>query len=165
MSITESTTTSNSLLASAPSNSLIDPRGPQFGAAITAVVLAAVLLVAPAPIGLALLGAQVVLFAIGAIAGVQRTPYAGPPRGRLLFRRVVRPRLSAPTELEDAAAPRFAQGVGLAFALVGLIGFLAGATLLAQIAIGFALLAALLNAAFAFCLGCEVYLLLRRVTA
>ncbi len=159
MSITESTTTSNSLLASAPSNSLIDPRGPQFGAAITAVVLAAVLLVAPAPIGLALLGAQVVLFAIGAIAGVQRTPYA------LLFRRVVRPRLSAPTELEDAAAPRFAQGVGLAFALVGLIGFLAGATLLAQIAIGFALLAALLNAAFAFCLGCEVYLLLRRVTA
>ena len=159
MSITESTTTSNSLLASAPSNSLIDPRGPQFGAAITVVVLAAVLLVAPAPIGLALLGAQVVLFAIGAIAGVQRTPYA------LLFRRVVRPRLSAPTELEDAAAPRFAQGVGLAFALVGLIGFLAGATLLAQIAIGFALLAALLNAAFAFCLGCEVYLLLRRVTA
>ena len=37
--------------------------------------------------------------------------------------------------------------------------------MLAQVAVGFALVAALLNALFAFCLGCEVYLLARRITA
>ncbi len=80
-----------------------------------------------------------------------------------MFRTLVRPRLGAPTELEDAAPPRFAQAVGFAFALVGLVGFLAGATLVGLIATGFALVAALLNAVFGFCLGCEMYLLIRRV--
>ena len=99
------------------------------------------------------------LFAIGALRGVQHTPHAW------LFRTLVRPRLGAPDELEDPAPPRFAQAVGLAFALVGLVGFLAGVTLVAQVAVGFALVAALLNAVFRFCLGCEVYLLFRRTTA
>ena len=135
----------------------IDPRGPQFGAAITAVVLAAVLLLAPHPAAIALLGLQALLFAIGAGLGVQRTPHAW------LFKTFVRPRLSAPTELEDVAPPRFAQGVGLAFALVGLAGFVSGATVIGLVATGFALVAALLNAAFAFCLGCEMYLILKRI--
>jgi hypothetical protein len=135
----------------------IDPRGPQLAAALTAAVLAAVLLLAPHPAGIALLGVQTVLFAIGAVAGVQRTPHAW------LFRTLVRPRLAPPTELEDPAPPRFAQAVGLAFALVGLVALLAGATVLGQVAVGFALAAALLNAVFAFCLGCEMYLLLARL--
>ena len=97
------------------------------------------------------------MFAIGAGLGVQRTPHAW------LFRTFVRPRLSAPTELEDVAPPRFAQGVGLAFALVGLAGFVSGATVIGLVATGFALVAALLNAAFAFCLGCEMYLILKRI--
>ncbi|MFC6340544.1 DUF4395 domain-containing protein, partial [Nocardioides hankookensis] len=75
------------------------------------------------------------------------------------------PRLGAPDELEDPAPPRFAQAVGLGFAVVGLAGFLAGVDLLGEIAVGFALLAALLNAVFRFCLGCEMYLLLKRATA
>jgi len=75
----------------------------------------------------------------------------------------VRPRLAAPTELEDPAPPRFAQGVGLAFTLVALVAFVTGAALLGQVAIGFALVAALLNAVFGFCLGCELYLLVKRV--
>src|SRR5690606_11410897 len=131
---------------------------PQFGAAITTVVLAAVLATAPSTFAVALLAAQTVLFATGAALGVARTPYAW------LFRTVVRPRLAAPTHLEAAAPPRFAQSVGLVFAVVGLIGFLTGADLLGLVAVGFALAAALLNAVFAFCLGCEMYLLLRRVT-
>lgn len=135
----------------------IDPRGPQFGAAITTVVLATVLATAPSTFAVVLLAAQTVLFAAGAAFGVARTPYAW------LFRTVVRPRLAAPTHLEDAAPPRFAQSVGLVFAVVGLIGFLTGADLLGLVAVGFALAAALLNAVFAFCLGCEMYLLLRRV--
>jgi disulfide bond formation protein DsbB len=134
----------------------IDPRGQQFAAAVTVVVLAVVLLVAPHPAGVVLLAVQAVLFALAAGLGVQRTPHAW------VFRTLLRPRLGAPTELEDAAPPRFAQGVGLAFALVGLAGFVAGLDLLGLVATGFALVAALLNAVFGLCLGCEMYLLSRR---
>lgn len=137
----------------------IDPRGPQFAAALTSVVLAGVLLLAPRPVGVALLAAQAVVFAVGALRGVQHTPYAH------LFKALVRPRLGAPGELEDAAPPRFAQAVGLAFGLVALAAFLAGADLVGLVATGFALTAALLNAVFRFCLGCELYLVLKRLTA
>ena len=133
----------------------IDPRGPRFVAGLTVVVVAAALL-APAPIGLALAGLQAGLFALGAARGVQHTPQSW------LFRALVRPRLAPPAELEDPAPPRFAQAVGLVFTLVALVGFATGVTLLGQVAIGFALVAALLNAAFRFCLGCEMYLLIRR---
>jgi hypothetical protein len=137
----------------------IDPRGPQFVAAVTAVVLVAVLLLAPGPAGVALLAVQAAAFALAAGRGVQRTPYSW------LFRTLVRTRLSAPAELEDPAPPRFAQAVGLAFALVGLAGFLAGADVVGMVATGLALVAALLNAVFRLCLGCELYLLLKRATA
>ncbi|GAA4379627.1 DUF4395 domain-containing protein [Nocardioides caricicola] len=136
----------------------IDPRGPQVAAALTSVVLVVVLLLAPAPVGVALLAAQALVFAVGATRGAQHTPYSR------VFRTVVRPRLSPPAELEDPAPPRFAQAVGLGFALVGLAGFLLGADLLGQVATGLALVAALLNAVFRFCLGCEMYLLVKRFT-
>lgn len=135
----------------------IDPRGPRFAAALTAIVLATVLLLAPSSIATALLALQAVLFALGAALGVQHTPAAW------LFASYVRPRLAPTSEREDAAPPRFAQGVGLAFAVVGVIGFLAGATLVGLVATGFALAAAVLNAAFGFCLGCELYLLGKRI--
>ena len=137
----------------------IDPRGPRFTAGITLVVFAVVLLTAPAPFGVLLLVLQTAFFAVGAGRGVQHTPTA------YLFRKLVRPRLSAPAHLEDPTPPRFAQAVGLGFAVVALVGYLAGVTLLGAIAAGFALAAALLNAVFGFCLGCEVYLLARRLTA
>ncbi|MCF6376230.1 DUF4395 domain-containing protein [Nocardioides KLBMP 9356] len=136
----------------------LDPRGPQLAAGITAAVLVAVLLL-PQPAATVLLAVQAAVFATGAVRGVQASPYAW------LFRTVVRPRLAPPAELEAPEPPRFAQGVGLVFALVGLVAFLAGATVVAQVAVGAALVAALLNAVFAFCLGCEVYLLIKRVTA
>jgi hypothetical protein len=136
----------------------IDPRGPQFTAAVTAVVLVAVLLLPGAWAGV-LTAVQAGLFAIGAGLGVQHTPHAW------LFRRLVRPRLSPPADLEDPAPPRFAQAVGLVFTLVALVGYVAGVTLLGQVAVGLALVAALLNAVFRLCLGCEIYLLLKRLTA
>ena len=144
--------------AAARTHAGIDPRGPQVAAALTSVVLVGVLLLAPGPAATGLLAAQAVVFAIGATRGVQHTPYSW------LFRTLVRPRLSAPAELEDAAPPRFAQAVGLGFALVGLLGFAVGADVLGYVAVGFALTAALLNAVFRFCLGCEMYLLLKRFT-
>jgi hypothetical protein len=136
----------------------IDPRGSRFAAALTSAVLAAVLLLAPSPAAVLLLAAQVVVFGIGAGRGLQHTPYSW------LFRTAVRPRIGPPAEREDAAPPRFAQAVGLGFAAAGLAGFLLGADLLGLVATGFALAAALLNAVFGFCLGCEAYLLLHRLT-
>jgi len=138
-------------------SSQIDPRGPRFTAAVTTLVLAAVLVLAPRPVAVALLAVQTALFAIGAARGVQRTPLAW------VFRRAIRPRLAPPEHLEDAAPPRFAQGVGLAFALVALVGYLTVLTLLGAIATGFALAAAFLNAAFDFCLGCQLYLFIQRI--
>ncbi|MER6877530.1 DUF4395 domain-containing protein, partial [Amycolatopsis sp. NPDC000673] len=71
-------------------------------------------------------------------------------------------RLGPPTEREDAAPLRFAQAVGFVFALVGTIGFATGVTPLGVVATAFALFAAFLNAAFNYCLGCQVYLLIKR---
>jgi len=140
----------------ASNTTLIDPRGPRFGAAVTSVVLAAALLLGGTP-GLILLALQAAVFALGAGLGLAAQPY-----GRL-YRAFVRPRLAPPAELEDERPPRFAQGVGLAFALVGLAGGLVGVPAVFLVATGFALVAALLNAVFAFCLGCELYLLGRRL--
>ncbi|MFD7443729.1 DUF4395 domain-containing protein [Streptomyces sp. NPDC059909] len=133
----------------------IDARGPRFGAAVTTVVLAVVLITS----SWVLLAWQALCFAVGAVAGVQRSPYG------LLFRAAVRPRLGPPMEVESPAPPRFAQGVGLVFALVGLVGYGWGPEWLGMAATGCALAAAFLNAAFSYCLGCEMYLLLRRATA
>ena len=129
---------------------MIDPRGPRLAAALTTVVLAVVLLTGSAW----LLAAQAVVFALGA-AG--RSPYGW------LYRRAVRPRLAPPAELEDARPVRFAQTVGLAFALVGLVGA-AVATPLLLAATAAALAAAFLNAAFGYCLGCELYLTFQKIT-
>jgi len=128
----------------------VDPRSPRFGAAVTTVVLALVL-VTGSPWLLAL---QAIVFAFGAYGS---SPYAP------IFKRFIRPRLGPPAELEDAAPLRFAQGMGLAFAVIGLIGFAAGSTPLALGATAAALLAAFLNAVFGLCLGCETYLLIRRL--
>jgi len=137
----------------------IDPRGPRFGAGITAVLLLVV-------IGLSLSGlwtAAFIVFALitvgfgwGAFAGIQRHPYG------LLFKKLVRPRLAPPTELEDATPPTFAQGVGFFITLVGVILFLVGLPLALPIAAALAFIAAFLNSVFAYCLGCQIYLLLVR---
>ncbi len=135
----------------------VDPRGPRFAAAVTTVVLALVLLLAGSLIGTVLLAAQAVVFALGATRGPQASPYG------LAFKGLIRPRLAPPAELEDVRPLKFAQSVGLGFALVGLLGFVTGATILGVVAVAFALAAAFLNAAFGYCLGCEMYLLVRRV--
>lgn len=131
---------------------LIDARGPRFGAVITVVVLAvALLLNSPA-----LVLWQALVFAMGASFGPQKTPYA------FIYRTLVKPRLHGDVPTEDVRPPQFAQAVGLIFALFALLGWAAGIDLAFTIAVGFALAAAFLNAAFDFCLGCEMYLLLTR---
>jgi hypothetical protein len=130
----------------------VDVRGPRFAAWVTTVVLALVLLTGNGW----LLAAQTVVFAVGAFAGLRYAPYG------VLFRVLIAPRLGPPREREPEAPPRFAQFVGFVFALVGTFGYLLSAPLVGAIAAGLALVAALLNAATGFCLGCEMYLLIRR---
>lgn len=137
----------------------IDPRGPRFGAGITAVLLLVVIALSLSGAWLAafIVFAVITLgFAWGAFAGIQRHPYG------LLFKKLVRPRLAPPAELEDATPPTFAQGVGFFITLVGVVLFLVGLQLALPIAAALAFIAAFLNSVFAYCLGCQIYLLLVR---
>lgn len=138
--------------------SVVDPRALRFVAAVTSVVLALVL-VTPSPVREVLLAVQTAVFALGVFVSLSASPWSW------LFRTVVRPRIGAPERTEDARPPRFAQAVGLAFALIGLVAFLVGFTTAGFVAVGFALVAALLNAVTGFCLGCELYLTTRRLAS
>jgi hypothetical protein len=133
----------------------IDARGPRFSATITAIVLAATLVTQNKWV----LVAQGLVFLIGATRGPQFTPYG------LIFKNVIKPRLNKVAPTEDVRPPKFAQAVGFIFALVGTIGAFAGADIVFTVATGFALAAAFLNAAFNYCLGCEMYLLITRFTS
>ena len=134
------------------STTIIDARGPRFGAVITTVVLATAL----ATNNLWVIVAQGVVFAIGAFKGPQFTPYA------FIYKSVIKPRLKGEVPIEDVRPPQFAQSVGLLFALTAIVGLVVGITPIFTVAVAFALAAAFLNAAFNFCLGCEIYLLLLR---
>lgn len=147
----------------------IDPRGPRFGASITAVLLLVVVLLGllePLGADLAaralqpaalLLAVLVGLFAWGAFAGIQKHPYG------LVFRRMIAPRLAPPTEREHPAPPTFAQLVGLLVTATGLVLHLLGVPGALVVAASAAFLAAFLNAVFAYCLGCQLYVLLVRL--
>jgi hypothetical protein len=147
----------------------IDPRGPRFGAGITAVLLAAVLFrsfsygdIAPTLAervireDFTLLLAINLLFAWGVFAGVARHPWGS------VYRAILRPRLKPPSHLEHPTPPTFAQGVGFLITGLGLVLHLAGIDGALAISAGLAFVAAFLNAVFGLCLGCEMYAILAR---
>jgi hypothetical protein len=158
-------------LAAAPGTKGIDPRGPRFGATLTLITLTAdiiLLLVGPqlstanslvanlaTPASILLL-LIVIVFAIGAFAGIAKHPYGA------IFKKFIRPNLSAPSELENPKPPTFAQLIGFIITLVGLVLALLGLTTGAFIAVAFAFVAAFLNSVFGYCLGCQIYVLLVR---
>jgi len=139
----------------------IDPRGPRFGATITSVLLLITVFLAldAATLGAAfgLLFVITVSFAIGAFLGNSKHPYG------IIFKKFVRPRLGAPKELEDPRPPQFAQLIGLIVAGAGVVLYLVGLQGGLVFAAGAAFIAAFLNAAFAFCLGCQIYVGLKRL--
>jgi hypothetical protein len=137
---------------SAKDSTIIDARGPRFGAAITTVVFAAAL----ATHNAWFIVAQAVVFAIGAFKGPQYTPYA------YIYKFAVKPFLKGEVPTEEVKPPQFAQKVGLLFAVVAIAGAIFDIEALVIGAVAMALGAAFLNAAFNFCLGCEIYLLLLR---
>ncbi|MFB7250433.1 DUF4395 domain-containing protein [Microbacterium sp. NPDC056234] len=152
----------------------IDPRGPRFAAGITAALLLIAFVLSLIGVSTARDGASfapiaqraldpgflllvvIALLFLWAVAWPRTAPWG------VVFRRSIRPRLSAPTELEDPRPPRFAQGVGLFVVSLGLVLHLFGVPWALPIAAAAAFIAAFLNAAFGFCLGCQLYLLLQR---
>jgi len=156
-------TTSTSTSTKKANADVVDVRGPRFAAWVTtAVLVTALILAAASPrAAAALLGVQAAIFAIGAVGGPRRHPY-----GRM-FTTVVAPRLGPVREREPVAPLKFAQFVGLLFALVAIGGFVTGPAVagfvVGVVATGGALVAAFLNAAFGICLGCQLYPLVARL--
>jgi hypothetical protein len=131
----------------------IDARGPRYSAGITTAVLALALITKSNY----LIGFQFAVFLSAVLFGLRKSIYG------LVYRNLIQPRLSGPIPSENEAAPRFAQLIGALFAFVALLGGITGNTAIFLIATSFALVAAFLNAAFGFCLGCQMYLLLVRI--
>jgi hypothetical protein len=131
----------------------VDVRGPRFAAWVTTTVLVVTLVVSAfsTPAAALILGAQTIVFALGAFRGPRNSPYG------VLFAKLVAPRLGPVKEREPVPPLKFAQLVGLVFAAIGVVGFAAGIPLLGVVATAFALFAAFLNAAFGICLGCQLY--------
>ena len=130
----------------------IDARGPRYSAAITTTVLALALITESNY----LIGFQFAVFLSAVLFGLRRSIYG------IIYRNLIQSRLSGPVPSENEAAHRFAQLIGALFAFVALLGGVTGSTAIFLTATSFALVAAFLNAAFGFCLGCQMYLLLLR---
>ena len=133
---------------------LIDARGPRFSAAITSVVLALALITESSYV----IGFQFAVFLSAVLFGLRRSIYG------FIYRNLIQPRLKGVVPSEDQRAPRFAQLIGALFAFIALLGGVSGNSAVFLIATSFALGAAFLNAAFGFCLGCQIYLILLRLT-
>ncbi len=134
----------------------IDPRGPRVGAGITALLLAVTLLLGSSEAALWVLTFVALSFLLGTLRGAQGT-WQG-----WVFKTLVQPRLGPTAEREDPRPPRFAQGVGFVITGVGVVLGFTVSLVAVPVAAGLALVAAVLNAAFGLCLGCEMYLLIRR---
>ena len=139
----------------------IDPRGPRFGATITNVLSAIIFFEAldksTESIAALLFGIAAVLFLIGTVFGTSKHPFGW------LYRTLVKPRLGAPSELEDARPPQFAQAVGLFVSVIGLVLYFAAVPYGIAIAAAALFLASALQAYVGFCLGCQMYLGLKRL--
>lgn len=138
---------------------LIDVRGPRFGAAITSLVLA-VALVVQGPVGIGLVTWQWFVFAVSSLAGLRWSIYGNV--FRWLKRRM---QLGAPPATELEGPPRFAQICGFAVLTVGLVLFFAGATAAGWVAVGAVLALSALLTFTGICVGCELYVIGRRLLA
>ncbi len=132
-----------------PPARFIDPRGQRFGAAVSAVVLAAAFV-----LGLPLLAMLMGLnLAISAAIGT-RTFLPG--RAWPAVRRALRLGRAEP---EHEFPPRFAQALGATFIGIGGVAFLAGAAPVGWLLVGAVAALQVLLAATGICIGCRLYFL------
>ncbi|WP_159450213.1 DUF4395 domain-containing protein [Demequina sp. NBRC 110056] len=137
----------------------IDPRGYRFGATVTLTVAVIALVLGATTAGFVAMAVLVALFLPGALVGPQATLQSA------LFKRLIRPRIGAPTETESFRPPRFAQQMGLGMSAAALVLGLLGLDWGFWLFGAFVTVASFLNAVFGFCLGCEIYLLIKRAGA
>jgi hypothetical protein len=135
----------------------IDPRAPRIGAGITSLISLSGFVFAQIDSGLGVVVLSMVfaLFAWGVFAPATH-PYS------MLFK-VLRPKLAEPEYLEDPRPPRFAQQVGLTVSVLGLLIALVNPLTGSLIGLGVVFVASALNAYFDFCLGCVMYLRIKRL--
>lgn len=85
------------------------------------------------------------------------------PLGQLVTR-VVTPRLGVEARLVAGPPKRFAQGIGATLSLAAAVAhFGFGATTVAYVLVGAITIAATLESAIGFCLGCKIFAMLMRV--
>jgi hypothetical protein len=141
----------------------LDPRGPRFGEGISSILMLVVIYLSldPASEGSALvvMGFAVVMFTFGSLLGPARHPYS------YLYKYTLRKFLKAPAYLEPATPVHFAQVIGLVITGLGLVLGLLGVPWALPIAAAAAFMAAFVNAVFAYCIGCQMYLGLKRLGA
>lgn len=139
----------------------LDPRGPRFGAGITSILMVLVIYFSLAPetinIALSIMAFAVVMFTFGSLLGPAKHPYS------YLYKYTLRKLLKDPTELEAPKPVHFAQVVGLIVTGTGLVLHLLAVPNALPIAAAAAFIAAFLNAVFAYCLGCQMYLGFKRL--
>jgi hypothetical protein len=139
----------------------IDPRGPRFGAGITSILMVLVIYFSLEPettnLALGIMAFAVVMFTFGSLLGPSKHPYS------YLYRFSLRKFLKEPTELEAPKPVHFAQVVGLIVTGSGVVLHLLAIPNALPIAAAAAFVAAFLNAVFAYCLGCQMYLGLKRL--
>jgi len=129
----------------------LDPRGVRFGQALTGLLLVLALAVR----------STWTLLAVAAVLTLATLGGARWNAWTRLFAAALRPALGPPRHLEDAAGPRFANGVGAGLTLVGTGLVAVGVPLAGWTLAGIVAALALLAAATGFCVGCRFYGLLR----
>lgn len=101
------------------------------------------------------------ILAYGFVARVLTGPKLS-PLGAIVTKVIV-PRLRIEPKLVAGPPKRFAQGMGAAMSVGALVGFLAGSHTVPVVLTAMIAVAATLESAFAYCLGCKVFALLMRV--
>jgi hypothetical protein len=139
----------------------LDPRGPRFGAGITSVLMLIVIYLSldanTIDAALSVMAFAVVMFVFGSTLGPAKHPYS------YLYKFTLRKFLKAPTYLEPAKPVHFAQVIGLVVTGSGLALHFIGVPNALPVAAALAFLAAFVNAVFAYCIGCQMYLGLKRL--
>lgn len=139
----------------------LDPRGPRFGAGITSILMVLVIYFSLAPetinIAFGIMAFAVLMFTFGSLLGPAKHPYS------YLYKYTLRKFLKDPTELEAPKPVHFAQVVGLLVTGTGFLLHVLAVPNALPVAAAAAFIAAFLNAVFAYCLGCQMYLGLKRL--
>jgi hypothetical protein len=142
--------TATSTARAAPADgehTLVDPRAPRFGQAITATgLLLGIVLQAPA-----FVFAIAVILNTAVLSRWKLHPYS------LVWQNAVGPVVDAPDEPEPASPHRFATLVGAVGTVLASLAILAGYPVAGYVVAGAIAAAAGLGATTGFCLGCHMY--------